>query len=311
MKNTPSLLKSLALGLLASSLLVARPALAQTLLPDFSFGEERVRVDFTSLAEGQKLSSVSGWTKKSNGDLPVGVIPRKHSGAPGAYTPGAIVLGTSDTNGTKTALESPAITPTTPFAAGDTVYFSAVVNILGSASSGVRIMIGDYGGANNTFRALTGFGLAPDDTIGRLQVYNGSSIQNVPHAKDDPEAVTLLSGNWYELTLVVQQNQADPANSLGYLFYRNLSTNEGLTLVDTTASNGFTIDLTGRNIADFTAFQLTEFRYGAQIASITAGVGTLTNIPEASAMTMAGMTLTAFGFAFVLNQRRRKAAMAG
>ncbi len=292
--------RTAALILAAAACFTAHAALAQT-LPEFAFTDERVRFDLTSLNEGDPLTTISGWTSVANGNRVVGVAPRTHTGQPSAYVPGPVVAGIGIDATTKSTLNSPTVSPSTPFTAEDTIYFSAVINLYGSASSGVRVMVGDYGGAGNSFRNLVGFGAAPDGAVGRLQLYHGGSVIDIPSSGEG--AVTLLANNWYELTLVVQQNEADMANSTGYLYYRNLSTNGALTLVDTPVSNGFTINLSETDLPDFSVFRLTEFRYGAQVASLSAGVGVI-SIPEPSSAMMTGAAIAVFGFFYFVKRQR-------
>lgn len=249
---------------------------------------------------GQQLNTVPGWSTGTNANRITGVAPRTISGS--SYTPGAVVAGIDIDATTKSTINSPTVSPSTPFAKGDTIYLSAVINLYSSSSSGIRIMAGDYGGPGNAYRNLLGFGAAPDGTIGRLQLSYGGNVIDIPSSGEG--AVALAANNWYELTLVIQQNEADLANSLGYLFYRNLSTNSALTLVDTPVSNGFTIDLSEWALSDFSTFRLTEFRYGAQIASLSAGVGTIA-IPEPSTALMTGVAFATFGSAYLARQRRR------
>jgi len=180
--------------------------------PSFQAGKPIVLVNFSGLNVGDSITHLPGWSSPAPDDIS-GVEPRLPS-----IDSERIVL--TCTNGSNRFATSPRQEIAEKFSASDDVYFSAWINRYSSASSGARIVFQSEDGIS--LGALTIEPGAPNRF--------GLSDANGEY-RYSSEETGAKPNTWYEVVLVIRPDDKEVTSSRGYLFYREVSTQDELEIV--------------------------------------------------------------------------------
>ncbi|HWL52056.1 MAG TPA: hypothetical protein VNQ90_06455 [Chthoniobacteraceae bacterium] len=267
-----------AMAAVAMASLTCLAGVAHAAVLTFTPGTPIVTTTYAGLTVGNSITDI-GWTGAA---APAATSPTYILGA----TPRGTGYGGSSpvieaTPGARRLASSPEVTGLPEFKGGDTVYFSAWVNRIGSQSSGARVALRTVSASY-----VGGFGIVDTKPSG-MEVGNTFAIGVTIWSEDDQPSLKWIyseeqakANHWYEMALVVEVDPVDITLSLGSVFVRDATAGEtefrpveGLTGI----TMGFTED---RNLNQFTYWRLEGFQNSVQLGSLS--VGKVAAIPEPS-----------------------------